>query len=265
VACKQWWQHGTEPTTQTGTYQNPPDLTWQNWSVVRFTEGTLNGAFAWFFAKDQCRHCPDPMPCKVGCPNGCITKNEFGAVLIDQSKCGNCEVQCAQYCPYGGIPKREVGPDGVQYCRVFKCRMCEDRIAAGKSTACASTCPAGAIHFGDKTEMVAVAEARLLELKNLGWGDAIIYPGTAGNAMWLLLKSRENYQLAEYREHVPGRSPANEEPRKMLAKTDSREMPPRKGRIPISGSAVLVGTLALGALKALADRKAAVASLDEDK
>jgi len=259
VACKQWWQQGTDATTQTGTYQNPPDQTWKNWSVVRFNEGELNGQLAWFFAKDQCRHCADPMPCKLGCPNGCISKNEFGAVIIDEAKCGNCEVQCAQYCPYS-IPKQEISPEGVAYCRVFKCRMCPDRLEAGKAPACATTCPPGAIHFGDKADMVTAAEARVAELKSLGYADAQIYPGTTGNAMWVLLAKRDNYLLAEYQEYVPGKGkvPTAQppEPRPMLA---------GKSVLSPLGAAAIVGTLALGALKALSDRKEMVASLEEDE
>jgi len=257
VACKQWWQLEADVTTQTGSYQNPPDLTWKSWSVVRFVEGTRNGNTAWFFAKDQCRHCPDPMPCSLGCPNGAITKNEFGGVLIDQSKCGNCEVGCVDYCPFG-VPKREIGPEGQEYCRVFKCRMCYDRIEGGKAPACASTCPTGAISFGDKADIVALAEARVAELKGAGEAGAEVYPNTDGNAMWVLLAPNDSYELAEYQEHVPPAQPQVEEPKQ-------RTRLAGRGLGSTIGAAVLVGGVALAGLKALSDRKDMLAAREDEE
>jgi len=190
------------------------------------------------------------MPCKMGCPNEAISKNEYGGVVVDQSKCGDCDMGCVQYCPYE-IPKPEVSADGVDYCRVFKCRLCPDRIEAGKSPACAATCPTGAIGYGDKDAMVTAAEARVEALKAGGYADAAIYPGTDGNAMWILLAGNDAYELADYKERVTPET-QTEEPRPMLA---SRGI----------GAAALVGALAVGALKALGDRKEMVASLEDEE
>lgn len=248
IACKQWWQQGVTPTEQTGTYQNPPDLNWQTWSLLRFSETEIDGRFHFLFAKDQCRHCADPMPCALGCPNGAITKNEHGAVLIDQEKCGDCELQCAQYCPYD-IPKPEIGPDGETYCRVFKCRFCFDRVADGKKPACATTCPTNAIHFGDKTEMVALAEARLAAVAG-DYPMAEIYPGTEGNAMWLILSGNDEYSLANYKEHpeLKGR-----QPQPMLAAGELLRNP-----------AIIAGGTFIGAMETLRHRKNQLSETDED-
>ena len=48
-----------EPTENTGSHQNPPDLSWQTLKVVRFSEKTIDGKFHWLFLPDQCRHCLD--------------------------------------------------------------------------------------------------------------------------------------------------------------------------------------------------------------
>lgn len=61
-------------------------------------------------------------------------------------------------CPYN-IPRK--GPDGT----LFKCDMCNDRVHNGLKPACVTTCPTGTMNFGDRDEMVALAEARLKTLK----------------------------------------------------------------------------------------------------
>ena len=38
VACKQWNQLGVQVTTQTGTHQNPPDLSATCYKLVRFND-----------------------------------------------------------------------------------------------------------------------------------------------------------------------------------------------------------------------------------
>ena len=38
VACKQWNKLPALKTQQEGTHQNPPDLNWATWNLIRFTE-----------------------------------------------------------------------------------------------------------------------------------------------------------------------------------------------------------------------------------
>ena len=64
VACKQWHDHVAVPTKQTGTHQNPPDLTPNNFKLVRFSEHKIDGHVHWLFFPDQCRHCLQPA-CKA--------------------------------------------------------------------------------------------------------------------------------------------------------------------------------------------------------
>ncbi len=58
-------------------------------------------------------------------------------------------------CPYD-IPRinTETG-------EVVKCDMCIDRVKAGMLPACVLTCPTGAMNFGDRDEMLALAEQNL--------------------------------------------------------------------------------------------------------
>ena len=38
VACKQWNELPGLRTKQLGSYQNPPDLQWNTWTLIRFQE-----------------------------------------------------------------------------------------------------------------------------------------------------------------------------------------------------------------------------------
>ena len=203
VACKQWWGLPAELPAEneagsvqfqykfSGSYQNPGDLSHQTWNLVRFKEEAgPDGKMKWFFTPDRCRHCKNP-PCQEGCPvPGVIVKDESGGVYYNVEKCGDCAKQCAEYCPFG-IPKF----DG-DVRRAFKCRFCIDRVQEGKIPACAKTCPPGAIQFGDKTEMVSRAQARLAVIRADN-PEANIYPGTDYNNFWLLLYAPEKYSLAQ--------------------------------------------------------------------
>jgi formate dehydrogenase iron-sulfur subunit len=46
-----------------------------------------------------------------------------------------------------------------------KCTMCIDRIKEGLLPACVKTCPSGAMNFGDREKILAMAKERLDEVK----------------------------------------------------------------------------------------------------
>mgnify|MGYP000958045258 CR=1 FL=1 len=65
IACKQWKNLPAEKTRNSGSHQNPPDLSGQTIRVVRFKEtADKNGKVSWNFFPEQCRHCVDA-PCKA--------------------------------------------------------------------------------------------------------------------------------------------------------------------------------------------------------
>jgi Fe-S-cluster-containing dehydrogenase component len=141
------------------------------------------------FIRFSCWHCPDP-PCAKACPLGAITKEANGAVSVDNTKCDPsacstnaikpCEIQCQR----GGYPKvgdaYEATPGVV---KMNKCTLCSGRAGEDDPTknnmlpttatqaeidavpekahmpACVSTCPAKAMRWDTRENLIAFAEA----------------------------------------------------------------------------------------------------------
>jgi formate dehydrogenase iron-sulfur subunit len=162
VACKQWKNKPVESTENTGSHQNPPDLSWQTLKLVRFTETTVDDKFRWLFFPDQCRHCLDA-PCKmVGdseIPDAIAQDPETGAVVFTEKTSGLTAAAVREACPYD-IPRVDPATK-----RMYKCDMCNDRVHAGLLPACVKTCPTGTMNFGDREDMLVQARKRLAELK----------------------------------------------------------------------------------------------------
>ncbi len=62
VACKQWHDLPGEKTLNRGTYENPPDLSFTTYKLVRMREKIIDGKLRWLFFSEQCRHCLEA-PC----------------------------------------------------------------------------------------------------------------------------------------------------------------------------------------------------------
>ena len=78
--------------------------------------------------------------------------------------------------------------------------LCEDRLAAGLIPACAKACPSGAITFGDRHEMISLAERRIQELRRAGNSKAEIYglEELDGLGMMYILKDGREDAMAKY-------------------------------------------------------------------
>ena len=173
VACKCWNDLpspiGLNENVFSGSYQNPADIDGHTRLIMTFSEeeGGSKG-IQWAFGRRSCQHCSDA-PCASVCPAGCLVKNEdTGFVEVNQDKCIACQY-CSTACPFD-VPRY----DGVQG-TVNKCTGCPDRIENGLAPACVTTCQPEALRFGDRDEMVAVAEEQLQRLKDNGYDDACIY------------------------------------------------------------------------------------------
>ena len=164
IACKQWNQLPATKTVNWGSYQNPKDLSFYTYKLVRFQEhlGPDNKP-VWYFFPDQCRHCVEP-PCQEAAegdaPGGIITDGQCGAVLYtDKLKKAKAK-DIIEACPFN-IPRaqKETG-------YMSKCTMCVDRVHSGLEPACVKTCPTGAMNFGDRDKIVSLAKQRLGEVKS---------------------------------------------------------------------------------------------------
>ncbi|WP_022668687.1 4Fe-4S dicluster domain-containing protein [Desulfospira joergensenii] len=159
VACKQWHDLPAEATVNTGTYQNPPDLSFSTYKLVRMNEEIINGKLNWLFFPDQCRHCIDA-PCLETAmdPDAIYQDPATGAILYTIKTKGLDADEIIDSCPYN-IPRKAA--DGT----LAKCDMCNDRVHNGLKPACVNTCPTGAMNFGDRDEMLDLARKRLAMVK----------------------------------------------------------------------------------------------------
>ena len=160
IACKQWKGLPAEKTVNRGSFQNPEDLSFSTYKLVRMSEAEINKKLQWLFFPDQCRHCVEP-PCleSAGEPKAIYKDKATGAVLYTKVTKDLDADSIIQSCPYN-IPRK--GPDGS----LAKCDMCIDRVSNGLLPACVKTCPTGTMNFGDYKEMREFARWRLAEVKH---------------------------------------------------------------------------------------------------
>lgn len=155
VACKQWHDLPAEETTNRGTYQNPADLSFDTYKLVRMNEAVIGGQLKWLFFPEQCRHCVEGPCLETAGDSAAIYYDEPSGAVIYTAETKNLDAdEIIQSCPYN-IPRK--GPDGA----LAKCDMCYDRVGAGMQPACVKTCPTGAMNFGDRAEMLDLAKNRL--------------------------------------------------------------------------------------------------------
>jgi formate dehydrogenase iron-sulfur subunit len=108
-----------------------------------------------FFVKRQCMHCNEPA-CTAACLTQAMYKTREGAVIWRAEKCMGCRY-CMVSCPFD-IPKFEYHSANP---RIEKCTMCFERISDGKIPACVENCPAGALMFGTRRDMIKEARKRI--------------------------------------------------------------------------------------------------------
>lgn len=159
VACKQWHNLPAEKTTNRGTHENPADLSFNTYKVVRMREEVIDGKLQWLFFPEQCRHCIEA-PCleTAGEPSAIYQDAATGAIIYTAETKALSVDEIIEACPYN-VPRK--APDGT----LAKCDMCNDRVQNGLLPACVKTCPTGAMNFGEREEMLTLAQKRLEQVK----------------------------------------------------------------------------------------------------
>lgn len=201
IACKQWNQRAAEKTVNWGSNQNPPDLSFNTWKLVRFSEVAEPKVNYYFFA-DQCRHCMSP-PCKEvadGKAKGAILQDEkTGAVVFNpKMKIKPADFkEIRESCPYN-IPRFNANM-GI----MGKCTMCIDRVQAGMLPACVKACPTGTMNFGDRDTMLEMAKKRLAEVKGR-YKDAMLANPDDIRVIFLLVDDPKKYYKFAVAENTIG-------------------------------------------------------------
>lgn len=180
VACKQWNELPAVETTNRGTYENPPQLDAQTFTKIRFNEVEHDGKFHFIFTKVQCFHCEHPA-CATACPVGALQKTENGPVIYDDNKCIGCRY-CQVACPFG-IPNFQW--DSPQPW-IRKCTFCADRLGGGLKPACVTTCPSGALKYGEREDLIAEGRKRIAEQPNT-YVNHIYGEKEVGGTSWMYL------------------------------------------------------------------------------
>jgi formate dehydrogenase iron-sulfur subunit len=160
IACKQWNQLPGTQTKNTGTHQNPPDLSFDTYKVVNFSEGkTQDGKAFWYFFSNQCRHCLTP-GCMAVVENDEIKQDDQTGAVLYTEKTKNLDFKATlEGCPFN-IPRQDPKTKVLA-----KCTMCFDRITNDLPPACVKSCPTGAMVFGERDKILQMAQERVENLK----------------------------------------------------------------------------------------------------
>lgn len=183
VACKQSNSLEAEQTkffAAPGGYQNPARFSPYTRTYVSYHElEDEPGGLRWVFVKRQCMHCGE-MRCADDCAPGVFRRTASGVVVCDSEKCIGCAA-CVGRCPFGApsieywglatpqirmcsfcLERRQGEPDAVRVdgkpLRGEALRRYQQSL---EKPACAKACPAGALRFGRRDQLLAEARRRI--------------------------------------------------------------------------------------------------------
>jgi len=191
VACKQWHNLPAEKTENTGSYQNPPNMSSQTYTVVRFNEVEQGDELKWNFFKDQCRHCLEPM-CKYEADDvvkDAIQIDKNGAVIFTDKTKNLGNINMEECCPCA-VPHQN--QESGAWC---KCDFCSDRLENGLEPACVKACPTGALTFGDRNEILKLAKSRLADVQK-SHPKACLLDEDEVRWIYLLQEKETDYQMS---------------------------------------------------------------------
>jgi formate dehydrogenase iron-sulfur subunit len=187
VACKQWNEQDGEKTElddQLG-FQNPAALSAKTFTLIAFHEmanAEKQGGVESAFVMQRCLHCLEPA-CVSACPTTALYRQPDGPVSYNVDDCIGCRY-CMLACPWD-VPTAEWNSHSP---KISKCTHCADRAVqpppvafngqaasplsdqAAKQfantmaiPACVKACPADALRYGTRDEMLALAHKRIAD------------------------------------------------------------------------------------------------------
>lgn len=148
----------------------------------RTTVNCFNTSKGEIYIKTQCMHCNEPA-CVAACLTKAMYKTKEGPVIWRGDKCMGCRY-CMVSCPFD-VPKFEYNSSNP---KIQKCTMCFEKIEKGQIPACAENCPAEAVKFGTRRELLTEARKRIIENEGT-YVNEIYGDHTAGGTAFLYLSS----------------------------------------------------------------------------
>ncbi len=150
MACAE--AHGfPEPDSDPSVFEKERSLSTTQWSIVN-RYSTQKGEV---YVKRQCMHCNQPA-CAAACLTKAMLKTEEGPVIWREDKCMGCRF-CMISCPYD-VPKFEYESPMP---KIQKCNLCWDRVKEGKVPVCVEACPAEALVFSSRKELIEMGRAQI--------------------------------------------------------------------------------------------------------
>ncbi len=182
VACKQWNDRPGEETTLEPDlgFQNPVVLSAKTLTLIKFDEildEQAPGGLRLVNSMWRCLHCLEPA-CVSSCPTTALERKPDGPVVYSEDQCIGCRY-CMWACPWG-VPSADWDTRSP---KIHKCTHCADRcdqqapaarndqpltyeegqafLNSVQVPACVKACPADALVYGDRDEMLAEARRRM--------------------------------------------------------------------------------------------------------
>jgi len=109
------------------------------------------------YMRRSCNHCNEPA-CASACLTKAMLKTDEGPVIWREEKCMGCR-SCIISCPFD-VPKFEYNSPNP---KIQKCRMCFELLQEGQKPVCVENCPAEAMIFGKRRDLLEIARTRIYE------------------------------------------------------------------------------------------------------
>jgi formate dehydrogenase iron-sulfur subunit len=182
VACKQWNDRDGEQTELQPDlgFQNPAVLSAKTLTLISYREvvdDKAPGGLQLVSTMWRCLHCLEPA-CVSSCPTTALERRPDGPVVYNDNQCIGCRY-CLWACPWG-VPSADWDSRAP---KIHKCTHCADRcdqpLPASRNgealtgaeaeqfrdniqvPACVKACPADALRYGDRDEMLKEARNRI--------------------------------------------------------------------------------------------------------